>query len=100
MRISDWSSDVCSSDLVAIIAADQPVHPAGLALVMDFLGKALDAAVGLLQQNLIGRAAPVGQRLAPEVVEIGRAACREGVCPYVLNSVVAVALKKKTNTNS
>src|SRR3546814_19100287 len=27
--------------------------------------------------------------------EIGRASCRESVCTYVLNSVVAVSIKKK-----
>src|SRR3546814_17274606 len=30
--------------------------------------------------------------------EIGRASCRERVCQYVSISVVAVSLKKKTNT--
>src|SRR3546814_14539730 len=35
-----------------------------------------------------------------EAVEIGRASCRERVCPYVEISVVAGSLKKKsTNTN-
>src|SRR3546814_15880295 len=45
--------------VVAVIAADEPVHRAGLALEMNFLGKALDAAVRLLQQDFIWRAAPV-----------------------------------------
>src|SRR3546814_6918572 len=27
MRISDWSSDVCSSDLVTVIAFDDPADP-------------------------------------------------------------------------
>src|SRR3546814_16283890 len=29
------------------------------------------------------------------LLQIGRASCRERVCPYVSNSVVAVSLKKK-----
>src|SRR3546814_9806316 len=45
MRISDWSSDVCSSDL---------------------------AAVRLLQQDFIWRAAPVRQRLALEIIIAGQ----------------------------
>src|SRR3546814_15778714 len=37
--------------------------------------------------------------LAPEDAEqIGRASCRERVCPYVYISVVAVSLKKKTRS--
>src|SRR3546814_5177926 len=31
MRISDWSSDVCSSDLVLHIAAPRPAPPGGIA---------------------------------------------------------------------
>src|SRR3546814_16821478 len=33
MRISDWSSDVCSSDLVAVIAVPQRHHAPGLSLL-------------------------------------------------------------------
>src|SRR3546814_18133316 len=78
MRISDWSSDVCSSDLA-------PVGALGRA----FAGKHADRVFA---------AAPVrihaaGVRI---VAEIGRASCRERVCQYVSISVVAVSLKKKT----
>src|SRR3546814_19593837 len=31
------------------------------------------------------------------ILELGRATCRESVCPYVWSSVVAVSLKKTTN---
>ena len=58
---------------MAIIAADQPVDGAALALEMNLLREALDAAVGFLQQNLEGRAAPVGQRLAPKIIVAGQA---------------------------
>src|SRR3546814_2656783 len=77
MRISDWSSDVCSSDLCSLSAM-----AAGPILVV---GDSLSAAhnipqdqgwVALLQDRLNQRATP-----APE--EIGRASCRERVCPYV-----------------
>src|SRR3546814_4342842 len=84
MRISDWSSDVCSSDLVR--------HPAVAGL---------DIAVGELAHQPADRrlVAEIGvdaagvQRLqrgvrALELVDlgvgqIGRAACRERVCQYV-----------------
>src|SRR3546814_16344527 len=105
MRISDWSSDVCSSDLLGrrggeveagagvlqrrfVGEADQP-HPADLAthggngavarnLHLAVVGGHEDRAVGALNGK------------------IGRASCRERVCQYVEISVVAVSLKKKT----
>src|SRR3546814_4001868 len=41
MRISDWSSDVCSSDLFArFAAADQPQRDRGLATVRETIGEA------------------------------------------------------------
>src|SRR3546814_17126880 len=33
MRISDWSSEVCSSDLAIVLSANDPVH--GLAKLQD-----------------------------------------------------------------
>src|SRR3546814_8246670 len=70
MRISDWSSDVCSSDL------------------RSPLDRLLAGAQQLRRRTV----------LAHQVVarEIGRASCRERVCQYVSISVVAVSLKKKT----
>src|SRR3546814_15737291 len=37
--------------------------------------------------------------LTRQSMQIGRASCRERVCPYVWISVVAVSLKKKTTTH-
>src|SRR3546814_948049 len=70
MRISDWSSDVCSSDLAL-----------GLALTA-FGGPQAHAA------NNDGSVAGHTQAGAVVVVanpatEIGRASCRERVCQYV-----------------
>src|SRR3546814_8514833 len=70
MRISDWSSDVCSSDLRAATSLDG--HIPGLPLH----GVALTGPL----PHRIKRLQPL-RRL--QVAEIGRASCRERVCQYV-----------------
>src|SRR3546814_14792305 len=110
MRISDWSSDVCSSDL---LAADRLYTP-GVAAVEDLL--AHQQALGLERmvivqptpygadnrctleaaRSLRGRAravAVVGQGINTQDLpwmhsirvrgQIGRASCRGSVCQYV-----------------
>src|SRR3546814_9444860 len=86
MRISDWSSDVCSSDLsidfIGVIGMDhddagprqtgQPVQQ----FVIHPLGQD-DRQAGMDAQ-----AADVFE-VAQSVAEIGRASCRERVCQYV-----------------
>src|SRR3546814_9726418 len=71
MRISDWSSDVCSSDLS----------------YNDFKRNALSdwsgAPFEILLQNTVGRIKSFAQELHVEGEEIGRASCRERVCQYV-----------------
>src|SRR3546814_20772662 len=44
MRISDWSSDVCSSDLILDLVRDAPrdVRPGGAALIEQLLGDILE----------------------------------------------------------
>src|SRR3546814_7269473 len=94
MRISDWSSDVCSSDLFEI--AEPAVE--GDAVSRHVLR---DATAGHLRLAKHGRAAPglaaLGAQRQPPAAElvaqrqrqigaareIGRASCRERVCPYV-----------------
>src|SRR3546814_2512971 len=69
MRISDWSSDVCSSDLAGgkIHRAPSDIPGVGrFAVVADPQG----AMFMLLQPN------------GPDQ-QIGRASCRERVCQYV-----------------
>src|SRR3546814_6994357 len=71
MRISDWSSDVCSSDLVEHALAEEDVADAE------------DVAQHHhheLQQHHRQRQ-PAHRR--PDADEIGRASCRERVCQYV-----------------
>src|SRR3546814_4048605 len=85
MRIIDWSSDVCSSDL--IVDGDKRI------LLID--GKPVDYCLALIPQgdefrgNLAaggrGEGRPLSERdrwIAAQV-EIGRASCRERVCQYV-----------------
>src|SRR3546814_13203859 len=105
MRISDWSSDVCSSDLTRLgderfgqrVFADlveargQPQHlglvePANADRLVE-RGPALGERAGLVHDPGVDPAAVFDQ--------IGRASCRERVCQYVSISVVAVSLQKK-----
>src|SRR3546814_12001824 len=108
MRISDWSSDVCSSDLLLIVD-----H--GMGLNSAFLHcQSLAVKVGdrVVQGQRLGTVGRTGRatgphlhwgrqwrdgRLDPATLAgtIGRAAGRERVCRYVVISVAAVAVKKK-----
>src|SRR3546814_20168994 len=95
MRISDWSSDVCSSDLAA--ERDTGTHrPAGAARAFFRAGGRRPAALALLAaargHALQGKvqAPPTAQRR-----QTGRASCRERVGQNVKNPADAVAIKKK-----
>src|SRR3546814_17713466 len=120
MRISDWSSDVCSSDLMGVGGPD-------LRAVEDIIPA---IAVGAkLERGEIRPRARFRKALAPIILarqdarqimralfrrpvmhddrrdhfqphwgaggELGRASCRERVCQNVEISVVAVSVKKK-----
>src|SRR3546814_9589146 len=97
MRISDWSSDVCSSDLDAIAVpiaflADLLEVPAIVHEEIHVLklahrgGPAVESALSMLDGH-IGRG--VGFACVMLILEdlefdqIGRASCRERVCQYV-----------------
>src|SRR3546814_19108414 len=116
MRISDWSSDVCSSDLsglekerTRLIAADKGAAP-GAAPTPKPSGDSVDALHALIlhqldedqAQDIISIPLAGKSSLADHMViatgrstPIGRASCGERVCQYVELSVVAVSLKKK-----
>src|SRR3546814_14516132 len=114
MRIRDWSSDVCSSDLSlldghlggrqdggdALAAADAlggerelltfalqqrgglagDACAGGAERVAERDGAAVEVGLVEIAAQLVG----AGQRLGGEGrVQIGRASCRERVCPYV-----------------
>src|SRR3546814_10301077 len=87
MRISDWSSDVCSSDLQPRHRLDDGV--AGHDRDAPLLRRALDAGEAGLRPEIDDRAhldSGIGQieRHAVAVgIEIGRASCRERVWKYV-----------------
>src|SRR3546814_19286717 len=113
MRISDWSSDVCSSDLeyrtkrtVELLwqgnwayalkhgvnamfgcASFPGVHPEEHALALSFLHHNVQAtgewAVAALTDQYC------------DMDQIGRASLRERVCPYVYIPVVAGSYNKK-----
>src|SRR3546814_20395624 len=93
MRISDWSSDVCSSDLRCVERLLQDDDLRQLLVDID-AGNALGAELQGLQEPFVefeGRSRRRGQGR-----QIGRESCRERVVQYVSNSVVGVALYKKT----
>src|SRR3546814_3790631 len=81
MRISDWSSDVCSSDLVSGRDPDNRatalVPPDGTRTV----SRGDDGSVQVSEQTRL--TGPEAVLTSPPLVEIGRAACRESVCQYV-----------------
>src|SRR3546814_5333904 len=79
MRISDWSSDVCSSDLRDRRRADRPQQ-----------GRLPEArlqrqGLGLVRTRDPRPAGPAATGWCDrrDLPEIGRASCRERVCPYV-----------------
>src|SRR3546814_11566765 len=97
MRISDWSSDVCSSDRKG---------PKSLRGLTPDLDKKLDTFLDTIDSkfelgfDFEARSTLLTQRAINAIdavpPAIGRASCRERVCQYVSSSVVAVYLKKNT----
>src|SRR3546814_3167822 len=75
MRISDWSSDVCSSDLRFALFLAEPE-----AVAIGFhVGRERFAVSGIVE-----RVAHAVERIASHRhAKIGRASCRERVCQYV-----------------
>src|SRR3546814_19754488 len=104
MRISDWSSDVCSSDLIAGL---QLAVAEFLLFEDQFVGASQIPAPAVERTDdatAVEMAGTFGQRRAAMRAEVvvrldrsgalGRASCRERWCQYVWNAVVAAHLKK------
>src|SRR3546814_17345845 len=89
MRISDWSSDVCSSDLesTARCRRGRVVGAAGVSGRTSWRGVVVMPTTLDFDTNV-------------NVNQIGRASCRESVCQYVLISVVAGSSKQKHEPSS
>src|SRR3546814_10166841 len=89
MRIRDWSSDVCSSDLLVPTESE----PAGTAVARrrGRVGERNRRRILSAAEKVFARRGFRGARLDEIAVEsslpkanpIGRAPCRERVCPYV-----------------
>src|SRR3546814_17674075 len=110
MRISDWSSDVCSSDLQADQRAIGHMERAiqteddwssawrELAIAYGRVGRIGDSSLALAEQF-----ARAGQWRAAggqaKRAQIGSASCGESVCQYVEIWVVDVASQKKKKKN-
>src|SRR3546814_3929109 len=98
MRISDWSSDVCSSDLMEALARLWPL-PAPESIIVpadgDFKRAIVQDEGGVRQIELVlGKGAVAslhilniggayGRIELNVILQIGRASCRERVCQYV-----------------
>src|SRR3546814_13288078 len=97
MRISDWSSDVSSADLVGksahlptILRFGLPAIPAAIAgaVVLGWLGQTeaaftWQAGGRSFAPSGAGPAIGVSMILFALLEQIGRASCRERVCQYV-----------------
>src|SRR3546814_21064626 len=108
MRISDWSSDVCSSDLRILLYFRErptgnwgrvPKGVDGARQAVKLLDEGLNLGVLVDQRTTQGIALPlfgrparttlgiaklaIDQDLPIVPVQIGRASCRERVCQYV-----------------
>src|SRR3546814_1631150 len=87
MRISDWSSDVCSSDLLVW----HPVHAGDFFYIPANTVHAIGGGCSIIeiQQNsdityrLYDYGRPRELHLDRGIAEIGSASCRERVCQYV-----------------
>src|SRR3546814_12644481 len=114
MRISDWSSDVCSSDLAVRVALDEVRARYGnriasvihLAAYYDISGdpnplydqvtvqgtrRLIDGLQSFEVEQFVFASTMLVHKPTATPDEIGTASCRESVCQYLLISVVAVS---------
>src|SRR3546814_3440825 len=105
MRISDWSSDVCSSDLIRLLSGEEEAEAAGhgvLSAIPDAHGIAVDLGGGSLElaevsDGKVGRCAsfPLGVLRLPAL----RSEEHTSELQSLMRTSYAVfCLKKKINT--
>src|SRR3546814_3637880 len=80
MRISDWSSDVCSSDLATLADSDDALFDSQVAVNLKGTFNTLREAARRLRDG--GRVVNMSTSVVG-MRQIGRASCRERVCQYV-----------------
>src|SRR3546814_13856041 len=102
MRISDWSSDVCSSDLLASARLAQldrliPLEQRQRGLAMLPAMEKNETRERLAAVSAAAPPPPAKPKPSPHQTasQNGRASCRDRVCQYVSISEVAASLKKK-----
>src|SRR3546814_9788748 len=95
MRISDWSSDVCASDLPSTWVTSSPPR--------SELPRSVGSRAPTSTRSVWNRSAAqlrLGQKDASTArscpPNTGRTSCRESVCQYVQFSAVAGSLQNKT----
>src|SRR3546814_5484636 len=74
MRISDWSSDVCSSDLFNNTEWDHEF--------LDLLQNDPERLLALTHADFVRRGGAESVEQIMWLAQIGRASCRERVCQY------------------
>src|SRR3546814_13819737 len=103
MRISDWSSDVCASDLLCHVGPDGASHRISVGVLNLTHCESHEEPAALqpgrryrarIVLDDVGYRVPAGHRLRvapstaywpmlwPSPEQIGRAPCRESVCQY------------------
>src|SRR3546814_16526262 len=96
MRISDWSSDVCSSDLAAGDVVELE-HRSVVHQQAERAERGTGAVDQRRQRTFIWEVRLKGHRAA---AEIGRAPGRERAWPHVKISVVAAQLNENNNKDN
>src|SRR3546814_2291102 len=84
MRISDWSSDVCSSDLwstTLVAYCEASMHAMIFMSLSSMRGQRVVGAGLVVDAEAVDHSR--ARLVEPDNLEIGRASCRERVCQYV-----------------
>src|SRR3546814_10247776 len=83
LRISDWSSDVCSSDLFLVVAAAFRLFDGAQTVAAGVLRGLQDTRVPMVIAVCGYWLAGYGTAIYLGFWQLGRASCRERVCQFV-----------------